>query len=180
MTEGKGPVKQIVFTLASVVRQDCTKTRFRLLLPLCLALAACGPLTIFYKPGISVARMQNDQTNCEVRAQKDAPVANQIRQRPPIDVPGNRICNPDGSCYSSPGYWIDGGVYTVDVNADLRSRVLTQCMAQRGYRPVDIPPCPASVANQVPRGQTQKLPTLTQNSCSIRNQDGSWQIVTRG
>ncbi len=178
MTDGTGPVKQIVF--AGRLRQDTRMLRPHLLLPLFLTLAACGPLSIFYKPGASVARLQNDQTRCEVSALKDAPVANQIRQRPPIYIPGNRVCSSSGSCYYTPGYWIDGGVYTVDVNADLRGRVLTQCMANKGYRPVEIPPCPSSVASQVPVAQTQKLPTLTERSCAIKNQDGSWQIVTRG
>ncbi len=176
MTEGTKAVKRIVF--ASGLRQDAGM-KTRLLFPLLLGLAACGPLSIYYKPGASVARMQTDQTNCEVSALKDAPVANQVRQRPPIYIPGNQVCNASG-CYYTPGYWIDGGIYTVDVNADLRSRVLTQCMARRGYRPVDIPPCPSSVASQVPPAQTQTLPTLSERSCSIRNKDGSWQIVTRG
>lgn len=148
-------------------------------LALLVLLTACGPLSIFYKPGASVARMQSDQTNCEVDALKKAPVANQVRQRPPIYIPGNRFCNENG-CYTAPGYWVDGGIYTVDVNADLRGRVLAQCMAQKGYRPVEIPACPSSVASSVPPAQTTKLPTLTQNSCAIRNRDGSWQIVTRG
>ena len=171
-------VKRIVF--AAPLRHSDPMRHTRLLLLLCLTLAACGPLSIFYKPGVSVARMQTDQTNCEVRALKDAPVANQIRQRPPIYFPGNRVCNAAGSCYYTPGYWVDGGVYTVDTNADLRRRVLAQCMGNKGYRPVEIPPCPASVSSQVPPAQTQKLPTLTEKTCAIKHQNGTWQIVTRG
>lgn len=150
------------------------------LLVFALLVAACGPLSLYYRPGVSVTRMQTDQTNCEVKALRDAPVASQIRQRPPVYFPGRQICNSTGSCYYEPGYWLDGGVYTVDVNADLRGRVLTLCMAEKGYQPVDIPPCPSNVASAVPPAQTRTLPTLTQNSCVIRNQDGSWQIVSRG
>lgn len=150
-----------------------------LLLPMLALLSACGPLSIFYKPGASVARMQSDQTGCEVDATQKAPVANQIRQNPPIYVPGRQVCHQNG-CYTEPGYWLPGSTYTVDVNADLRRRVLAQCMANKGYRPVEIPNCPSSVASSVPPAQTTKLPTLTERSCAIRNKDGSWQIVTRG
>ena len=141
-----------------------------------MALAACGPLSIYHRPGVSVARMQNDRTNCEVRALKDAPIANQIRQRPPIYFPGTRYCNA-GGCYVTPGYWASGGVYTVDVNADLRGRVQDQCMAQKGYRPVSVPRCSSAVANAVPAQPTRTLPTLTESACAIRYDDGSWQIV---
>lgn len=145
-----------------------------------VVLAACGPLSIYYRPGVTVSRMQNDQLNCEVSALRDAPVATQIRQRPPIFFPGRRWCDASGACYSQPGYWVDGGVYTVDTNADLRARVLNQCMAQKGYQPVDVPPCPVSVVNAATPGQTSKLPPLTPASCVIKNNDGSWQIVDRG
>lgn len=151
-----------------------------LFLILALALSSCGPLAIFYKQGASVARMQNDQTNCEVGALKDAPVANQTRQGPPVFIPGNRYCNSAGQCTYTDGYWLPGRIYTVDVNSDLRGRVLAQCMARKGYRPVEIPPCPASVSNQVTPARTQTLPKLTDKSCAIKNNDGSWQIVTRG
>lgn len=120
--------------------------------------------------------MQTDQTNCEVRALKDAPVANQVRQRPPIYIPGNRYCNSAG-CYYTPGYWVDGGIYTVDVNADLRARVLDQCMAGKGYQPVSVPLCSQTVKSQVAPAQTQKLPQLGPNACAIRYDDGHWQIV---
>lgn len=141
-----------------------------------LALAACGPLSIYYRPGVSVSRMQNDQLNCQVRALKDAPVANQIRQRPPIFFPGRQICGA-GGCYYSPGYWAGGGVYSVDVNADLRGQVEEQCMARKGYQPVSVPLCTGGVKSAVAPKQTQTLPKLTESACAIRYDDDSWQIV---
>ena len=141
-----------------------------------LALAACGPLSIYYRPGVSVARMQNDQINCEVRALKDAPVANQVRQRPPIYFPGTRYCNA-GRCSVTPGYWASGGIYTVDVNADLRGRVQDQCMAQKGYQPVSVPRCSGAVIRAATPQPTRTLPKLTENTCAIRYDDGNWQIV---
>ena len=96
----------------------------------CLGIiAGCGPVPSFYREGISVARLNSDQTICEVSALSDAPVANEIRQRPPIFFPGSLYCNSAGSCYVRPGYWVDGGFYTVVVNRGLRSRLLSSCMA---------------------------------------------------
>lgn len=142
-----------------------------------MGLAACGPLSIYSKPGASVSRMQNDTLNCEVKALKDAPVANEVRQSPPIYFPAARFCG-IGNCYYRPGYWGGGQIITVDTNKDLRSRVLDQCMAQKGYQPAIVPRCSAAVAAQVKPAITQTLPPLTKTSCSVFNQDGTWQIVT--
>jgi hypothetical protein len=140
-------------------------------------LAGCATgMSTYYAPGVSVSRMQTDTTRCEVQALKDAPVANQIRQNPPIFFPGSQYCNAAG-CYYRPGYWVDGGIYTVDVNRNLRARVLDLCMAQKGYAPVSLPRCSGAVAAAAPRAQTQTLPALTEASCVIRYDDGSWQIV---
>lgn len=121
--------------------------------------------------------MQNDATLCEVKALKDAPVANQVRQRAPVYFPGSQYCG-GGGCYYRPGYWVDGGIYTVDVNRDLRIRVQNMCMADKGYQPVSIPRCSANVAASVPAGRTRTLPPLSASSCAIANDDGSWQIVS--
>ncbi len=154
----------------------------RSLIAFCLMalLAACQPLEIYYAEGAPIGRLQEDQLDCEVRALRDVPVATQIRRTPPVFIPPRQYCDAAGNCYTRGGYWEPGTTYTVDVNASLRERVEQSCMAKRGYRPVSIPPCPASVANAAPPGFTTRLPTLTENSCVIRNRDGSWQIVNRG
>ncbi|MCF6232484.1 MAG: hypothetical protein L3J36_05215 [Rhodobacteraceae bacterium] len=144
-----------------------------------LILTACAPLSIYHRAGVSVTRMQSDQLACEVRAVKDAPVANQIRQNPPIFMPSRRVCN-GPKCTVFPGYWAQGQIYTVDVNAGLRARVEGQCMAQKGYRPVELELCDSKTKAQVVPGQTSVLPKLTQDTCAIRHQDGRWQIVTTG
>lgn len=144
-------------------------------------LAACaGPVDLYYKPGGSVSRLATDTTDCQVRALRDAPVATQVRQRPPIYVPGNRWCNAAGQCYVSPGYWMDGGIYSVDANADLRARVEAQCMAARGYSPVSLPRCSPQVAEAAPKQLTGTLPRLSEGSCIIPYEGGGFQIVTPG
>ena len=145
-----------------------------------MAFAACAPLSIYHRPGVSVTRMESDRLDCEVKALRDAPVATQIRRTPAVFVPPRQYCDASGKCVTRGGYWEPGRVYSVDVNADLRARLRDRCMGQKGYRPVSIPLCPQSVANAAPPGVTTTLPTLGPSSCAIRNRDGSWQIVTRG
>jgi hypothetical protein len=141
-------------------------------------LAGCAPLEIYYRPGVEVSRLRSDTLACEVAALKAAPVANEIRQRPPVYFPPRQFCN-TGTCYVRPGYWVDGGTYTVDVNRPLRGRVETSCMADKGYSPVAIKQCPQSVSDQVAEQSTSRLPALSDNSCAVRNKDGSFLIVER-
>lgn len=161
---------------AGLGQDKCMKTQLGVLC-LGLAAAACGPLSIYYQPGVSVSRMQTDTTKCEVQALKDAPVANEIRQTPPIYFPGGYYCSGSGACWTRPGYWGGGQIYTVDTNRNLRARVLDLCMADRGYQPVSIPPCSQSVKNKAAPGRTTTLPDLTAGSCFIRNEDKTYQIV---
>jgi hypothetical protein len=175
MTDAPKGVKSIV-THAALVQSKTMKTGLWIFVA-GLAVAACSPLSIYYRPGVEVSRMQADATRCEVEALKRAPVATQIRQNPPIYFPGNRYCTGTG-CYYGPGYWVDGGIYTVDVNRDLRIRVQNLCMAEKGYQPVTLPRCPARIASAVTPAQTSTLPALSGNSCVIRHDDGRWQIVT--
>lgn len=136
--------------------------------------AACGPVATFYREGAPVARLNSDQTACEVAALKDAPVANEIRQSPPIFYPPRQVCNSSGACYTRPGYWVDGPIYTVDVNKPLRARVLNNCMAQKGYSLISLPRCTQSTSGVAP----SRLPPLTPNTCARPQRDGLTQIVT--
>ena len=154
----------------------CMKRRHFSAAVLLLA-SGCAPLTTYYRPGVSVARLNADLTGCEVAALRDAPVATEIRRSPPTFVPGERICNSDGSCYQRPGYWIEGPIYTVDVNEGLRNRVETYCMAGKGYERVTIPRCSEAVVRAAPPGVTTTLPRLTQSACMIPRDGGKVQIV---
>ncbi len=175
MTDAPGRVNSIV-TRAILSHSGDMRVSFQIIVA-GLVVGACAPLSLYYRPGVEVSRMQSDATRCEVAALKDAPIANEVRQHPPVYMPGTRYCG-GGGCYHGPGYWVGGGVYTVDVNRDLRRRVQNMCMAEKGYEPVRLPRCPASVARQVPAAATRTLPPLSQSSCAISNRDGSWQIVT--
>jgi len=173
MTEGPGWVNSIVRALR-LGQTGCMK---HALVAIALVLSSCGPVAMYYREGVSVSRLDTDRTRCEVEALKDAPVANQVRQNPPIFIPGNRVCNAAGACYYEPGYWVGGGIYTVDVNADLRGRVMDMCMAGKGYQPVSLPRCTQAVKSAAVPQATVQLPRLTESTCVIVNDNGTWQIV---
>ena len=154
--------------------------RYLAALFLLTCLGACSPLSTYYKEGASVARLERDETACDVRALKDAPVANQTRVEPPRYVPRRTRCNASGQCTTYGGYFQNGATYTVDTNKRLRLRVKHLCMQDQGYRSVEIPACSPAIAKAAPPGATQILPNLTGNSCAIKRQDGSVLIVEKG
>ena len=155
------------------------KTLFPMLLPL-MVLTSCGPLSLYSREGESVSRLQAETTACQVAALKDAPVANQIRQTPPTYWPGRTYCDGNGRCHRTAGWWEPGRIYTVDVNKGLRNTVEAQCMAEKGFRPVSLPPCKSGVKSSVPPGRTTTLPPLSPQSCFVKFDDGSFQIITPG
>ncbi|WP_170325128.1 hypothetical protein [Ruegeria arenilitoris] len=156
------------------------KSILRLLIPM-IALSGCsGPLPLYYREGESVSRMQSETTQCQVLALEDVPVANQVRQSPPTYWPGRTYCDGRGRCHRTSGWWQPGNVYTVDVNQGLRNQVEAQCMAQKGFRPVSLPPCRQNVKSRVQAAPTTTLPPLSTESCYVKFDNGSFQIITPG
>lgn len=156
------------------------KTVLRLLLPV-MALSACdSPLSLYYREGESVSRLQTETTQCQLQAVQDVPVATQVRQSPPTYWPGRTYCDGRGHCYRSAGWWQPGQVYTVDVNQGLRNEVEAQCMAQKGFRPISLPPCKQSVRSSAPNVPTTTLPPLTTQSCYVKLDNGAFQILNPG
>ncbi|MFT6674295.1 MAG: hypothetical protein ACJAVM_000466 [Sulfitobacter sp.] len=153
--------------------------RFTPVLLMLTLFSACAPLNTYYRAGANVAQLSRETTACEVRALRDVPASVQIRRIAPEFVPAHRSCDGAGNCRIVPGYFIPGETISFDPNDGLRKRVEVQCMADKGFAPVSIPPCPDALAKAVPRRATATLPALDAKSCVIRNDDGSFQIVTR-
>lgn len=153
---------------------------FPCLLLLGLALAGCGPALIYYKPGAEVSRLQADTLACQTDALQKAPVANEVRQDPPIYFPGRRYCNSSGHCYHYPGYWEQGRIYTVDTNLGLRNRLEQACMAGKGYSQVEMKRCPQRVIDQNGGEFGGPLPQLTPDACVIDGGNGAIRIVQPG
>ncbi len=156
------------------------KTVLRLLLPITVLSSCTGPLSLYYREGESVSRLQSETTQCQVQAVNEVPVATQVRQSPPTYWPGRSYCDGRGRCYRSPGWWQPGQIYTVDVNQGLRNEVEAQCMAKKGFRPVSLQPCKQSEKANVPAVPTTTLPPLTTQSCYVKYDNGSFQIISPG
>ena len=156
------------------------RTRHILTAAVALFCASCAPLKTYYQPGVSVALLQKDTTNCKVKALNDVPPSTQIRRTPPRYIPGRRYCDSAGRCHIRGGFYVPGETYSYDPNDGLRKAVEQQCMAAIGYAPVSIPRCPESIKRAAPKDFTRTLPPLTASSCVIRNDDGSFLIVSRG
>jgi hypothetical protein len=144
-----------------------------------LVLTACGPLGLYHKPGAPVSEMNRAMTNCEVSALNRVPVDQRI-SRDPIRIVPRRVCDSAGNNCTTFYDRVGGEVRTWDANADLRGRVLNQCMADQGYNFINLPACSQAVRKAAPPRATTVLPLLAPNSCAIRNNDGTFQIVTPG
>jgi hypothetical protein len=149
----------------------------RLALASLLCLTGCTPVSMWYQDGASISSRDRTQTDCEVKALQAVPVASQTRLTPVRVIP-IKICDSTGKCEVD-YEMIGGDAYTVDVNAPLRTKVLAQCVADKGYRPVEIPACPPAIARAAANDITTTLPRLTANSCAITRPNGV-QIVTKG
>ena len=172
MADGLGAVNSIV--LPSKARQTAVMKPAHSLWMAVVLLAACGPVSVYYKPGASHTVQKNDLLSCRVDALAKAPVASQIRRAPPQYIPRRSVCRADGRCTYRGGYFVDGDVYTVDVNAKLRADIEANCMRKKGYDPVELPRCNSNTAPaQTPEG----TPALTGTSCVQQDDSGAWQIV---
>lgn len=144
---------------------------------LSVTVAACGPIPVYYREGASVTRLEEESLSCKVAALKDAPVENQIRQHPPRYYPGERYCA-DGRCWTRPGYWVDGQIYTVDVNLGLRRQLEQSCMEKKGYRQVSLKRCTMDEVSTHLASQPKRLPPLSEAACVWKSPDQQLHILT--
>lgn len=144
---------------------------------LCLAaLTACAPPPLYHKPGAGPAQVEALRTHCEVAALRDVPRDIRTNYVPPRYIP-RFYYGPHGHFHSGFVLTSPGRVESYDANADLRARVVDQCMAEAGFRPVRLPAC-ASDLPAPPPGTA--LPPLGPTSCARRLPGGGWQVVTPG
>lgn len=128
--------------------------------------AGCFPVEIYHKTGASVARLQADETACEVEALKEVPV-NKMTRMTPIRFHPRETCDRNGNCRTV--YIKTGGeIVTYDANKRLRARYATQCMANKGYSEVELPICTGETPDTLPG----RMPKLTEDSCAVRTKAG--------
>lgn len=142
------------------------------------ALAACAPLTVYYKQGASVVAMEQTLNQCEVEALRKVPPRILTRYIPPVTAPYTH-CDANGNCYTSRRTITPGRFERYDADEGLRERTARLCMAGAGYEKVSIKECdPDQITAARPLSATQTFPPLTEASCAIRLTSGRWKIVT--
>ncbi|MBU2982305.1 hypothetical protein KO498_10850 [Lentibacter algarum] len=146
-------------------------------LSLLLLATACTPLSLYYKAGVPVQNARDAETRCEVQAARDVPPRIITNVIPGRHLPPRQVCNSANVCHTKPPVFIPPRYERVDANVSLRAKAVDLCMRSKGYQHIKLPACDPAIARQVPEGQTQRLPALSQNSCVVRS-NGNWQIVT--
>ena len=173
MTDGPEAVNRFV-----PVRPACYHRPMKPLPALiCLALmAACAPPPLYHKAGADPALAEARRTQCEVAALREVPRDIRTTYVPPRYMPAPFF---DAHGHRWHGFVLlePGRTESYDANAALRARVVDQCMAEAGFRPVRLPACPPDIPAPAP-GAAQ--PPLGPASCARRMPEGGWQIVTPG
>ncbi|SFP60293.1 hypothetical protein [Tranquillimonas alkanivorans] len=150
--------------------------RIGIVLTACTLLGGCAAYDGYYREGAPVAQLDADLLECRVSAVQRVPPNTQIRTTPISRTPVVTRCNDDGTCVTTGGEVTGGNTYSYDANAGLRTRVLNQCMAARGYRRVELPYCAGDAPPLVPA----RLPALTPATCAVRTAGGGVAFVNDG
>lgn len=141
------------------------------------ALVACAPPALYHKPGASPALVESTRTDCEVAALRAVP--RDIRTRfIPAQYSYMPFCNHFGNCFHRTTMIQPPRTESFDANAALRARVVDQCMAEAGFRPVSLPHCDPDRVRSATLPPDTAQPPLGPNSCALRLPSGQWRIVT--
>lgn len=101
-----------------------------------------------YKTGATPSSTDRDTLNCRVESHQRVSQQLVTNTTPSFTTDTQTYCNKIGTqvlCNTTGGDTIGGDTYTTDVNAGLRRSVERQCMMDKNYRYVNIPPCPEGV-----------------------------------
>jgi hypothetical protein len=140
-------------------------------------IAGCTPLSLFYKEGTPVQRLNSDLAECKLKGLRDIPVDQDIRYIPGNELP-QTFCDANGLCQT---VWVQispDRIETYDANDSLRDDYVEACMGAQGYQPIRLPACNDAVIRATRLSATKVLPPLSSNSCAIRLKTGQYQIVT--
>jgi hypothetical protein len=143
-------------------------------------LLSCAPAPQYYKAGETVVNRERAELDCKVQAARQVPVQTVTQVIPGQWLPPHKVCPTPTTCRMVPGRYLPPEFITEDANAELRTRVMRQCMADKGYGRVQLPPCPPAVAQAAAARPNAVLPVLQKNACTFRDADGVWRIVNPG
>lgn len=140
-----------------------------------LLCAGCMKNEIDYKVGVTPLQRNRDRENCAQSATKRFPVANTYSRTPVVWVPPARHCHSKG-CYSRAGYYSGGHVQKTDENLTSRKQAYSQCMARKGYQPIELPACTGKVKDALKRAPQGRYPKLTADACTTAMSDGTLKV----
>jgi len=144
-------------------------------------------LPMYYKAGVNFTQISNDNTDCQIEATQRVPARTQVTQTPTYTIPTQTTCNSYGTgfgtgygvsssaqtlCTQSGGQTYGGNIQSYDSNAGLRNQAALQCMSTKGYRYVNILPCPSSV-DISGQDSEQVLRPLSETTCYQITAEGS-------
>lgn len=131
-----------------------------------------------YKNGATLGSIGQDTTNCQVEAVQKVPQQQVFQTTPSYTTPTQTFCNRIGTqtlCNTSGGQTFGGNTYSTDANEGLRIKVFYQCMANKNYRYVNLPPCPDGAVLSGGAGKNT-LPPLSNTTCYRVFPDDGWII----
>ncbi len=123
-----------------------------------------GPIAYVHKTGSTVSERQAALDQCRIHAIRLVPQASRSVYTPGFHTPGTTQCNAIGStvnCKTYGGVNIPGRIDTVDDNEGLRQRAVNSCLADRGFKVVEMPVCQGKKDYE---GDSQ--PPLSQLTCA--------------
>jgi len=146
---------------------------------LIIALQACVPVEVYHRAGVTPQKQSSDLVSCEVKAAREVPQNTQVGTTPIFVTPAQTNCYSSGystQCTTTGGQVSGGNVYSYDANAGLRSKYITQCMAEKGYAKYALPQCaPKDLKGKVL--DYRKTPPISASSCVTKTAGRDWLIV---
>lgn len=128
-----------------------------------------------YKPGTTFAQRQFAFDQCKIASFRDIPQNLATDVNPGYSSPGTLQCNTYGSytsCQRVGAINIPASASTYDVNASIRERYISQCMASQGYQFIQVPVCRTQEERRRAANEPQPA-NATQFTCGAGiNMDG--------
>lgn len=124
-----------------------------------LVLSGCVQTAAWHKGSVTQKRANTQLTTCQVKATKDVPTS--IENKITGGVMIGYIWLPTTS--------------DVDTNDQLRSKVVAQCMTNKGYQSVALPLCTPNA----PMPDMNKRAVINENSCFKQLSGGYYAIAQK-
>ena len=137
-----------------------------------------GPITYFFKPGVSIAQKDKDSFDCELEASRTVPVNSQIGTTPTYRTPIQTSCY-GYTCTTTGGQVYGGNVYSYDANKSLREEYYGRCLAQKGYQSAMVPVCPTDLklSDDLKKTLVGKVRAPTEGACAYQVTQRSGNLI---